>query len=216
MKLFYRTEKFNKDLKRTNKGKNKCSRSFVKPFVVNLYEHWAMQPYATTDINGDSRSRLDTSLYNTAPSFHVGCSGGNTPTANTNLDYSISSYIFTFEAHQCGLVIGSGTTAVIPEQYNLTTPIIHGTGTGELEFFGTEVGDLEIGVGDTAYYEVRRIFRNSSGGNVTIGELGLSSSGFGYYNQPSYFLYVRDVPTAPIVVPDGNYIQIIYTIQITA
>ncbi len=125
---------------------------------------------------------------------------------------------YTFGAH-LGIVVGTSNTAVSPSQTKLLSLIEHGTAAGELEYFGMLIADeadfnTDAGA-DEAYFEIERIFRNSSGGSVTIEEIGIYSLAIRTPAQlDTVFCILRDTDT--IVVADGEYLKIKYRIKVAS
>ena len=66
-------------------------------------------------------------------------------------------------------------------------------------------------------FDCYRIFKNGSGGTVTINELGIYSVERNCtVNTEDEFCIIRDKLASPITVTDGTYVQITYTFQVTA
>jgi hypothetical protein len=111
-----------------------------------------------------------------------------------------------------GIVVGTSDTSVSLGQYNLQSPIAHGTGAGQLSYGATTVESL---VKDTAwYFRVIRTFTNSSGGSITVREIGLFVR-LGMGPSPNYFscMLARDVLTSPITIPNGSTLTVRYIIS---
>ena len=111
-----------------------------------------------------------------------------------------------------GPVVGSGTAAVSIDDYQLATQITHGTGIGQLSF-GAVTFNAPQTSGQSRYFEIVRQFTNSSGGTVTLNEIGLHMN-----NEPSsyYYLCLRDVLSSSIEVADGKVLTVTYRILTTA
>lgn len=111
--------------------------------------------------------------------------------------------------HNIGIQVGSGTTPVSKTDYALESKIGHGTGTGQLSY-----GECSI---DAPYEEdgvlklrIYRNFSNSSGGSITVNEIGI------YVSTPAGDVMIaRDVLTSPTTVPDGATLTVRYFIQIS-
>ena len=134
-------------------------------------------------------------------------------TAATNsVNFSVS---FTATDHQEGIVLGTGTTAVTAADYVLATLITDGVGAGQLDYpASTTVGSLAIG-SSTAAYDISRSFANSSGGSITVQEIGLVC-GVDETGAPGTrsVLMIRDL-TGGIAVGNGQTLTVTYTITTT-
>jgi hypothetical protein len=111
-----------------------------------------------------------------------------------------------------GIVVGSGDTPVNLGQYALANLITHGTGSGQLSYGATTVEALTK---DTAwYFRVIRTFTNSSGGSVTVKEIGLYVR-LWLRESPYYYscMFARDVLSAPVTVPNGSTLTVRYIIS---
>ena len=115
-----------------------------------------------------------------------------------------------------GILVGSGTKAVEATDYCLESKIPHGSGTaGALEYGDTAVGALYVD-GTRARFEITRTFTNSSGGDITISEVGLAVQGYDRFSgKDTSPLVERTVLDSPITVPDGSSITIKYTLEVT-
>jgi hypothetical protein len=111
-----------------------------------------------------------------------------------------------------GILVGTSDTPVSLGQYNLQSPIAHGTGPGQLIYGATTVETL---VKDTTwYFRVIRIFTNNSGASITVREIGLFVK-LGITTSPYYFscMLARDVLVSPITVPNGSTLTVRYIIS---
>ena len=111
-----------------------------------------------------------------------------------------------------GIVVGSSDTPVSLSQYSLGALIPNGTGSGQLLYGATNVETLSKGA--TWLFRIVRTFTNSSGASVTIREIGLYVR-LGKSDSPYYYscMLARDVPTSPIIVPDGSTLTVRYIIS---
>ena len=103
---------------------------------------------------------------------------------------------------------GTGENAVTINDYALQTPIAHGSGSGQLEYDATTVGEATIS-GSNSYTQVDRVLTNTSGGTINIKEIAL---GF-YYSITGAFIIDRSLVDYSILT--GNLIKVRYTLQIT-
>ena len=204
MKLFYQLEKFGNKHKKYKKTQAK---SFVKAFQYNLYTSLSALSSSTTDIYNATQALQ----YNSYSICFLSGGGGNT----LNTVYSAFSGSSWMKNNNVGIVVGSGNTGVTSTDYKLGTPITYGITSGLLESNSHTFTPVVISA-PSASFTVNRIFRNSSGGNVTINEIGL----YGFMNSSSRdfaeFCIVRDVLGVPVTMANGDYLKVTYTFQITA
>jgi hypothetical protein len=158
--------------------------------------------WAQTTSNYSTSSRAD--LIDTSGTARSLLLGGGTSTSTVGGNAPAGTA-------DSGIVVGTSDTPVSLGQYNLQSPIAHGTGAGQLSYGATTVESL---VKDTAwYFRVIRTFTNSSGSSITIREIGLFVR-FGLFS-PTYFscMLARDVPSTPITVPNGSTLTVRYIIS---
>lgn len=126
------------------------------------------------------------------------------------LDVLATSGVVTF-----GTRVGTGNTAVTITDYALQTPVAEGTGSGQMAHgavtFGSPAADST-----TSQFTITRNFTNSSGGSMTINEIGLYCRNF-YSIEASltvgYFMIIRDVIGGGIAVPNGQTLTVNYRPQ---
>ena len=141
-------------------------RSFVKNFFAFLSGGLAGGGTPVRVYTTDGEFRAD--------SYHRG------QTIEVTATYGMSTY---------GVMIGTGgATAVTPTQYALVTPIAHGTGAGQMEYFPTQTTGVIADSSDYSTY-AHRTFVNSSSGSITVSEVGLY---FKIYDQTLYYMWARD------------------------
>ena len=111
-----------------------------------------------------------------------------------------------------GIVVGSSDAPVSLSQYSLGALIPHGTNPGQLQYCATFVETLSKGA--AWFFRIVRTFTNGSGASVTVREIGLYVR-FGKSDSPYYYscMLARDVPTSPIIVPDGSTLTVRYIIS---
>jgi len=108
-----------------------------------------------------------------------------------------------------GIVVGTGTTAVALTDNVLQTPIAHGTGAGQLSY-GICNGPASWTVaGSDCYCTIDRAFTNSSGGDITIREIGLYVQWYTSYNMMIEHTIVNHTVT------NGTGITVTYKFQVT-
>ena len=196
------------------------SRSFVQGFLKLQYPILGnrVASLSATSVDGFSVEINETVLNNF---FHallsiapgrggIGMGGENgTTTASANADLWSSSI-------NNGIVVGTGTTAVAPTDFQLATQITDGTSSGTLEHFPSSGTNFSTS-GSTASFDLERLFRNSSSGSITITEVGVYS---GWSQSASddmnHFCILRDLVSPGFTVANGEYLRIVYTVSVTA
>ena len=127
-------------------------------------------------------------------------------------NYLHSVYILASEGEdEYGILVGSSDAAFDPTQYDLDSPITHGTGAGQLEYGAMSVVDA----GDE-YKTWQRAFDNSSGADVVVKEIGIAVKANRYEGGSVvayYILLARDVITST-TVPNGGRLIVKYTFRI--
>lgn len=119
----------------------------------------------------------------------------------------------------CGILIGTGTTAVTINDYMMETLIVHGTSAGQMQYANTTVGSPSA-TSTTATFRTTRVFTNDSGGSIDVEEIGLvtysnfwsTTSSSAYSNK--YILIIHDV-TGGITVTDSQSLTINYDLTTT-
>jgi hypothetical protein len=123
------------------------------------------------------------------------------------LDVMASIGVATF-----GIIAGTGVNAPTINDYALQSPIVQGTGAGQLQYaavtFGTPASDAT-----TSQVTVTRNLTNGSGNSITINEIGLICRAY-YTDEAGYFLIIRDVISGGIAIPNGQTITINYRPQV--
>jgi len=104
-----------------------------------------------------------------------------------------------------GLLVGTGTTTPVIDDYNLETKIAHGTGAGQLSYGSVSLFPTRV-VGSNLEVRIHRGFTNGSGGSITIHEIGLAVFNQGVY----YFLIAHDL--YDLTIDDGDLAVIEYKI----
>lgn len=102
-----------------------------------------------------------------------------------------------------GILVGTGTTAVTPADYNLATPIIGGTGAGQLNYGASTVDAPRI-ASDRSEQSFTRTFTNGSMGTVTVQEMGLFVQARNSASTGYVFMLLRDLTGALDVPPSGT------------
>jgi hypothetical protein len=118
-------------------------------------------------------------------------------------------------ADSYGIVVGSSTTSISLENYNLVSKIPHGTGSGQLDYGVVDYTDLglDTGVSPPVYrFRLLRPFTNLSGGAISINEVGIIAR-----NATSTiidYLIARDVLPSTYTVPNGGTATVAITVEV--
>ena len=111
-----------------------------------------------------------------------------------------------------GIFVGTGTTAVTIDDYNLAAKIAHGTGSGQLQY-GDTTFTVPTKSGNDYYTEVIRGFTNISGATITVAEVGLV---YEYETQTTYrWLGWREVLGTAVGVDNNKTLTVTYRIKVT-
>ncbi len=105
-----------------------------------------------------------------------------------------------------GILVGTGSTAVTADDFQLETEIANGSASGELvRALGVNFeGVLGTTTGFTVLFE--RTFTNSSGASITINEVAIYHLTIGAVN----LMGVRDVLSTGVVVLDNESVVVRY------
>jgi hypothetical protein len=185
------------------------SKSFLLQFCSLMTRQW-MQ---ANDTCKDSSGR-DVTLNQSPFPFHMTSYGGyGRGTYN-----SINDWIEYMAADEQGIVIGTDSTAVAPNQYGMLGPVRSGEIADTVMYFGTCVYGLTIDdVNDEASFKVEALFHNKSGGSISINECGIYANGKSYtesYPNVHQYCIIRDKLASTITFADGEYLRVQYTISI--
>ena len=199
------------------KTRKRRSRSFVQQFLKLHYlmSNESGTDITITDIDGTSRTRGASSnqwkhtFLATAPGRGgSGCAIGGAISTDTDFKGS--------KAANNGIVLGTGSTAIAPTDFQLATLIADGTSASQLEYFSSAGGNFSIS-GGTGSFVLERLFRNSSGGTITVNEMGVYVGGFSLTNNQGFFHFcvLRDLVSPGFAITNGAYARATYTISIT-
>jgi hypothetical protein len=143
------------------------------------------------------------------PLFHCNASFGGQYNMNYLNSYG-NYYTQKTLGSDYGIMVGTGTAAVITTDDNLQTLIQHGTSSGKLQYLGCMIpGDVTISA-PNASFNIERLFLNSSGGDVTINEIGIYAAYF-----TSIYCIIRDLVSPAVTVANNEYLKVTYTIQVS-
>lgn len=164
------------------------SKSLVKNFALLLNALFNVSTKSVVDLSGASvAGSAKSGIANTPGGWSPIAGGGGTI---------------------CSIMVGTGTAAVSADDYKLAAKISHGTGTGQLIYYFSAIYDPVID-GTTVKQEIRRAFKNDSGADITVNEIGLIVK----TNVDIFLvLIIRDV-IAPLTIPNGATYTVKYYIQ---
>jgi hypothetical protein len=116
--------------------------------------------------------------------------------------------------------VGSGTQSNPYNAYKLAAPIANSSGTGQLIYGQPSVPPNITVSGNEAYFTISQTFNNSSGGTVTITEVGIitqiqaiSSNNANHINYGQVLVWY-DVLSSSISVSNGGSVTIYYTFTV--
>jgi hypothetical protein len=184
------------------------AKSFVIAFCGLMVRQWCQTTDTFDDTGGSSTDNDEGNFvfWCTSPGGY-GLMHGKVTTTDTNY----------MESDRLGVVIGSGTATVAPNDSALGTQIRSGEKTGTIFYHGTGVHGITVDAGtDTGSFKVVGIFQNLSGASIDVKEVGLYATG---EQEPSVhpnifnFCILRDTITT-VSVADGEFLEVEYTISI--
>lgn len=218
MYLSYQLQTWSADRRRKGRtyAPEPC-RSFLKQYLQLFYVDMADLSLSVLDITGVGRTiSIDATVGNTLSLAHCGLAAVDdcSRTIDTvNSPGSGASPQNTIDSHQKGIIVGTSASAVVVTQTALQAPVVHGTGAGQLTHYGTWGKSLSYGSSPGSFI-IERIWRNDSGGTITVAEMGLYvavGTGSGMHS----FCIVRDVLGASVGVLANEYLKSEYTFQMT-
>jgi hypothetical protein len=209
LKSYFQVFAYDPEMSYLRQSRRRRSRSFVQGFLklhFRLFE--ASTSLDITDIDGATATLniATASYYAILRATAAGRSGGNAQ----NFYLPAAAFISSDQ----GIVVGTGTTAVTPTDYQLATQILDGTSSGTLEHFPSSGTGLTIS-NPTGSFTLERIFRNSSSGSITINEVGVYVASRNT-NAQAAICVIRDLVSPGFTVANGEYMRVIYTLSVTA
>ena len=218
LQLKYKIVVKNKDGEVIKEIEEAPAKSFVKNFLSILRGAFVGSGATVTDVEGNSVSATigvnwDNGWCNSGQiwcnSGRRWCNGG-TLYVHTNM-----LWINAPEGDDTyGIVVGTGDTAVTPDDYKLASQIAHGSGDGQLYYKACSVGKPNI-VDSGVRVVVSRVFRNDGNSDITIAEIGIVALVIADTTSSAKVLIIRDVLTEPVTIPAGGGIGIVtYEIKI--
>jgi len=113
-----------------------------------------------------------------------------------------------------GIQVGSGTSSPSASSPYLESLILSGTGSGQLVYGSNSVTSPSMS-SNPATMQITNTFTNNSGATVTVGEIGFAPQLYGA-NTSIYgaCLFIHDVLSSAVSVPNGGTITVTYTLQV--
>jgi hypothetical protein len=108
-----------------------------------------------------------------------------------------------------GIVVGTGTNAVVIGDYALQTKIVHGVGAGQLQY-GLQSWVAPTTTGSTRKFTISRTWTNGTANPITVNEVGIYCYGGG---TAWYFCIERTLSTKAIAAAASATAT--YTISVT-
>ena len=195
------------------------SRSFVKAFLQLMYCQTTNLTQAVIDIDNTSRT-VGSAAQAACNVTHPGLSSKEDFSSLTSALTSGSNRTAPFQvfADECGIVVGTSATAVAVADDNLVAIIANGSSAGQFVYYGCYGLNYATGA-SSASFDIERIFRNSSGGNITVAEIGIYATATNQSSpidsQVYGFCILRDVLGATVTVNNGEYLKVKYTITVS-
>ena len=183
-----------------HKQKNR-SKSLLKNFML-----WLHSKFTISTSEGATASWTATDMGNVGRSF---------PVTGTNYEGEFGHFGAVAAADGKGIVVGKGTTTVIPADYNLDDKIAHGTGSGQM-LHGAQTYEAVEVVEDDSRFRITRTFTNNSGALISVKEIGAVLSQMDTAFTERFLLYLRDVLVSPSSVPDAATLTVRYRFTVTA
>lgn len=195
------------------------SRSFVKAFLQMLYCMMSGLSQSVVDIDNTSRTIAASTRAASLNMLHPGLS--SLCDSHDLSEAASTSQFVGILADDCGIVIGTSSTAVAVADDNLVIPIARGSSAGQMIHYGCWSLNYTTGA-SSASFDVERIFRNDSGGSIVVAEIGIyvvgSTVGNGAtvtYSNVFGFCILRDVISPTVTVLNGEYLKVKYTITVS-
>lgn len=165
--------------------------SFVRPLINDWYGKIGATGMTSSWLSLDGVTTQSWGAQTT-----IGAKGGN------------GSYV--------GIIVGTGSTAPAFADLTMSAIVQHGTSAGQLFYEPCSVVNMawdESPLVGQLY--VSRTFRNTSGGSISVAEIGLASirAGVAIGSATALsdaILTVRDVLSSAVSVPNGGYIAVMY------
>lgn len=116
------------------------------------------------------------------------------------------------------IIVGSGTAAVTPDDYNLASKIPHGEGNGQLYYHEAEITEPNT-TDSEAEVKIRRKFVNLGSVTVTVREVGLVNNPTHYHHytqeMPGPRLLARDILPSEVAIDPLYGLLVTYRIYVS-
>lgn len=114
-----------------------------------------------------------------------------------------------------GVVFGTGNNAPTTDDYTLSGDFISGLSSSNVTY--TTERNYDVDTGERSYTVAYTII-NTTGADITIGEVGLAGTASRKYTSNSWYYYIsvlyeRTALETPITIPAGGIGRITYTIS---
>lgn len=211
LKSYFQVFAYNKDQSYLRQLRKRRSRSFVQGF---LKSHFRLCESSTTinitDVLGTNAAVTSGALSPILRATGGGRGGGNFRGFDT-----VGTATGGTTSTSLGIVVGTGTTSVTAQDYQLATLIADGVTSGTLEYFPSSGTGLTVS-NPNGSFTLERLFRNSSSGSITINEVGVFAHAYNSTigNYPAVCI-IRDLVSPGFTIANGEYMRIIYTLSVT-
>jgi len=185
--LFYQYQIRDKNGKIKRNSRRYRAHSFVKGFLASIYQKMGYTNVAIVTTGDITKTQYF------AAGMQFSATAGN-----------------SWNNYSSGIQVGTGSNAVSIDDTKLQTQIGAGTGVGQLNY-GTCAVASPSSTTTITQTIISRQFSNSSGGSITINEVGLAS--YTSYYETIYVLCVRDTVSIPL--SNGDQLTFNYIIQTT-
>jgi len=188
------------------------AKSFVANFLRILRRIWL----TTGTISGGSTCYLGFSTaepVDTGSNARAVLAGAHTTTA-TQINRCVSKMDAGVGDVNSGIRVGTGSSAPAPTQVVLDTAIAEGVGGGQMSHGAVTIDAISI-VGAVTTLRIIRVMTNSSGGAITVNEVGLFVYAQYAYGSDASFMIARDLVAGGISVPNGSSLTVRYILTTT-
>lgn len=213
LKSYFQCFAYDENYSYLRQSRKRRSRSFVQGFLKSQFR-WFEQStsISVTDIDGANQTMSTSaagggnSAFSASSFLNCTSPGRGGGSIGGGVDWTTST--------QAGIVVGTGTTAVTPQDYQLATLVADGTSAGTLEYLTCGGGALTTSASQGSF-TLERLFRNSSGGSITLNEVGIYTLFHTAAGAIEHFCIIRDLISPGFAVLNGEYMRVIYTITMS-
>ena len=201
-------EKDNKVIKKGRQLTHSYTRNFHNWLALNTFcfPHSTFLIGSTYEEGSLALKNIDNSLFFDNPTYTVGMSRTNS-TAAGRVTSGNGLWGNTGNS-SIGIVFGTSDTAESLDDYTMGDTLTHSAGTRE--YLDQSRGNPSFDPSTKTWsIDWSRVFRNISGDDITIREVGVRCQ-LSNNNTPQNTQIIRDVLTTPIVVSDNERINFTY------